>query len=57
MDFHRNNPSIGLILCSDKGEAVAGYSVLSEGKQIFASKYLNILPTEQELQLEIEHGR
>jgi predicted nuclease of restriction endonuclease-like (RecB) superfamily len=52
-----DNPTIGLILCSDKGEAVARYSVLNEGKQIFASKYLNILPTEEELQQEIEHGR
>ncbi len=35
-----DNPTIGLILCSDKSEAVAKYSVLSEGRRIFASKYL-----------------
>ena len=52
-----DNPTIGLILCSDKSEAVAKYSVLSEGKQIFASKYLNFLPTEEELKLEIEKER
>jgi hypothetical protein len=52
-----DNPTIGLILCSDKGEAVAKYSVLSEGKQIFASKYLKFLPTEEELKLEIEKER
>ena len=48
-----DNPTIGLILCSDRSEAVAKYSVLSEG-QIFASKYLQFLPNEQELTREIE---
>jgi predicted nuclease of restriction endonuclease-like (RecB) superfamily len=52
-----DNPTIGLILCSDKSEAVAKYSVLSEGQQIFASKYLQFLPSEQELMLEIERER
>ena len=49
-----DNPTIGLILCSDKSAAVAKYSVLSEGRQIFASKSLQFLPSEQELELEIE---
>jgi len=52
-----DNPTIGLILCSDKSEAVARYSVLSEGRQIFASKYLQFLPSEQELMREIEKER
>lgn len=52
-----DNPTIGLILCSDKSEAVAKYSVLSEGSQIFASKYLQFLPSEQELMREIEKER
>lgn len=52
-----DNPTIGLILCSDKNEAVAKYSVLNEGRQIFASKYLQFLPSEQELMLEIERER
>jgi len=52
-----DNPTIGLILCSGKSEAVAKYSVLNEGKQIFASKYLQFLPTEKELMLEIEKER
>ncbi|MDJ0839287.1 MAG: PDDEXK nuclease domain-containing protein [Acidobacteriota bacterium] len=52
-----DNPTIGLILCSDKSEAVAKYSVLNEGKQIFASKYLQVLPTEEQLKLEIERER
>ena len=52
-----DNPTIGLILCSDKSETVAKYSVLSEGKQIFASKYLQYLPSESELQQEIAKER
>lgn len=52
-----DNPTIGLILCSDKSEAVAKYSVLNEGRQIFASKYLQFLPSEHELKLEIEKER
>jgi len=52
-----DNPTIGLILCSDKSEAVAKYSILKESKQIFASKYLKLLPTEKELQREIERER
>lgn len=52
-----DNPTIGLILCSDKSEAVAKYSVLNEGRQIFASKYLQFLPSEHELTKEIERER
>jgi predicted nuclease of restriction endonuclease-like (RecB) superfamily len=52
-----DNPTIGLLLCSDKGEAVAKYSILNESRQIFASKYLPNLPTEEQLRLEIEKER
>jgi hypothetical protein len=52
-----DNPTIGLILCSDKSEAVAKYSVLREGRPIFASKYLQFLPSEQDLTIEIEKER
>lgn len=45
-----DNPTIGIILCSEKNEAVAKYSVLSDNKNIFASKYQLTLPTEEELQ-------
>ncbi len=44
-----DNPTLGLILCSEKNEAIAKYSVLAEGEQIFASKYRLVLPTEEEL--------
>lgn len=52
-----DNPTIGLLLCSDKSEAVAKYSILSENRQIFASKYLPNLPTEEQLRREIERER
>ena len=52
-----DNPTVGLILCSNKSETVAKYSVLNESKQIFASKYLDFLPTEKELSIEIEKER
>ena len=52
-----DNPTIGLILCSKKNEAIARYSVLSEGRQIFAAKYVKVLPTEAELRHEIERER
>lgn len=52
-----DNPTIGLILCSKKNEAIAKYSVLKEGSQIFAAKYVKVLPTEQELTREIERER
>ena len=58
--FHKgedDNPTIGLILCSERSEAVAKYSVLSDSKQLFSSKYLPFLPTEDELRLELLRER
>ena len=52
-----DNPTIGIILCSEKNEAIAKYSVLNEGKQIFASKYKLYLPPEEELRAEIEREK
>ena len=52
-----DNPTIGLILCSEKSEAVAKYSVLTDSKQLFASKYLPYLPSEEELRLELKRER
>ncbi|MDW7733338.1 MAG: PDDEXK nuclease domain-containing protein [Methanolobus sp.] len=52
-----DNPTIGLILCSKKNEAIAKYSVLNNSKQLFASKYMLYLPTEEELKREIQHQR
>ena len=44
-----DNPTIGIILCTDKSETMVKYSVLQESQQIFASKYKTVLPTEEEL--------
>ncbi len=52
-----DNPTIGLILCAKKNETIARYSVLNENRQIFASKYMLYLPTEEELRVEIEKER
>ena len=52
-----DNPTIGLILCSEKSQAVAKYSVLSESKQLFSSKYLPFLPSENELRRELLRER
>ena len=52
-----DNPTIGIILCSEKNEAVVKYSVLKDSQQLFASKYLTYLPTEAELKAEIEKDR
>ncbi len=52
-----DNPTIGLILCSDKNEAIARYSVLSDARQIFAAKYVKVLPSEQALATNIERER
>ncbi len=52
-----DNPTIGIILCSDKDESIVKYSVLNESLQIFASKYKTVLPSEQELQQELDRNR
>jgi len=44
-----DNPTIGIILCTDKSETMVKYSVLKESQQLFASKYKTVLPTEEEL--------
>jgi predicted nuclease of restriction endonuclease-like (RecB) superfamily len=49
-----DNPTIGLILCSDKDKTIVKYSVLNESRQLFASKYKLYLPTEEELIRELE---
>ncbi len=48
-----DNPTVGLILCTEKDKAIVKYSVLNENKQLFASKYMLYLPTEDELAHEI----
>lgn len=52
-----DNPTIGLILCTEKDETVVRYSVLAENRHMFASKYKLYLPTEEELIKELEAER
>ena len=52
-----DNPTIGIILCSEKGETMAKYSVLADNENLFASKYMPYLPTEDELRRELERER
>jgi len=52
-----DNPAIGLILCSEKNETMAKYTILNDNKCIFASKYKLCLPSEEELRDEITKER
>lgn len=52
-----DNPTIGLILCSERNAAVAKYSALADKPQLFASKYQTLLPSEEELRAELERDR
>lgn len=49
-----DNPTIGVVLCSDTDEDIARYSVLHDSDQLFMSKYMLYLPSEEELKQEIE---
>lgn len=52
-----DNPTIGLILCSETSADMARYSILKENKQLFQAKYLTFLPTEEQLRQEIEQQK
>jgi hypothetical protein len=52
-----DNPTIGILLCTETDKTIAKYSVLKESKQLFTSKYLPYLPTEKELEAEIEREK
>lgn len=49
-----DNPTVGILLCGHKDQAMVRYSVLHESEQLFASKYRLILPSEDELRAELE---
>jgi predicted nuclease of restriction endonuclease-like (RecB) superfamily len=49
-----DNPTIGIVLCSETSKDIARYSILNGNEQLFAAKYLPILPSEEELRREIE---
>ncbi len=52
-----DNPTVGLVLCEDKKDAVVRYTLPKDNKQIFASRYKLYLPTEEELLLAIGRKR
>ena len=52
-----DNPTIGILLCTETDKTIAKYSVLNENKQLFAAKYMPYLPTEEELIIEIERQK
>ena len=52
-----DNPTLGLILCSERNAAVAKYSMLADNAQLFASKYQLLMPSEDELRAELERDR
>ena len=52
-----DNPTIGIILCSDTDDDIARFSVLKGNEQLFASKYLTYMPTKEQLREEIERQK
>ena len=52
-----DNPTIGILLCTETDKTIARYSVLNDNKQLFASQYMNYLPSEEELTQVIEQQR
>jgi hypothetical protein len=52
-----DNPTIGLVLCSETSEDMARYSVLHNNERLFQARYLTFLPTVDQLREEIEHQK
>lgn len=52
-----DQPTVGVLLCTDTDNTIARYSVLHESEQIFAAKYMTYMPTEEELSREIEQQK
>ncbi|MDQ0477524.1 YhcG family protein [Chryseobacterium sp. MDT2-18] len=52
-----DNPTIGIVLCTETDSDIAKYSILKGNEQLFASKYKLFLPTEEELRNEIEREK
>lgn len=52
-----DNPTIGIVLCSETDEDIARYSILKGNEQLFATKYKLYLPTEEQLRKEIKRQK
>ncbi|MDO4497966.1 MAG: PDDEXK nuclease domain-containing protein [Bacteroidales bacterium] len=52
-----DNPTIGIVLCSETSKDIARYSILKGNEQLFAAKYKTCLPTEEQLRIEIERQK
>ncbi len=52
-----DNPTVGIVLCSQTDQDIARYSILKGNEQIFATKYKLYLPSEEELRAEIEREK
>ena len=52
-----DNPTIGVLLCTDTDSTIARYSVLNDSQYLFAAKYMTYMPTEEELRNEIERQK
>lgn len=52
-----DNPTIGILLCSETDEDIVRYSVLHDNDRLFMSKYLTYLPTKEQLRQEIERQK
>ena len=52
-----DQPTIGVLLCTDTDNTIARYSVLNDSDQLFAAKYMTYMPTEEELRHEIEQQK
>ena len=57
MKKESDNPTLGIILCSELDEDVARYSILAESEQLFAAKYKVYIPSKEELRAEIERAK
>ena len=52
-----DNPTIGILLCSETSKDLARYSILHNNDQFFAAKYMPFMPTREEIQHEIEQQK
>lgn len=52
-----DQPTVGVLLCTDTDKTIARYSVLHDSDQLYAAKYMTYMPTEEELRREIEQQK